>query len=126
MVKDQNGIRAKKIRELKNLTQDFVAQELGISQPAYSNIEKGQVQLKEDTLEKLSDVLGVSVDTLKTFDAEKYLIQNNHNSQIVTKIDKVNHVNYYPINEDIKNLYERTIKLLEQELQRYKDKFGEI
>lgn len=126
MVKDQNGIRAKKIRELKNLTQDFVAQELGITQPAYSNIEKGQVQLKEDTLEKLSDALGVSLDTLKTFDAEKYFIQNNNNSPIVTNNDKVNNVNYYPINEDIKNLYERTIKLLEQELQRYKDKFGEI
>ena len=126
MVKDQNGIRARKIRELKNLTQDFVAQELGITQPAYSNIEKGQVQLKEDTLEKLSDALGVSLDTLKTFDAEKYFIQNNNNSPIVTNNDKVNNVNYYPINEDIKNLYERTIKLLEQELQRYKDKFGEI
>jgi transcriptional regulator with XRE-family HTH domain len=33
------GTKIKKIRELRNLTQEYLADQLGISQPAYSKLE---------------------------------------------------------------------------------------
>ncbi|GHU62655.1 hypothetical protein FACS1894123_03990 [Bacteroidia bacterium] len=43
----------KQIRELKSYTQEYVANELGISQPAYAKIEQGTTILKIDRLQHI-------------------------------------------------------------------------
>jgi transcriptional regulator with XRE-family HTH domain len=54
----------KQIRELKTFTQEYMAQELGISQPAYVKIEQGLTVLKIDRLQQIADILEVDISTL--------------------------------------------------------------
>ncbi|MDR1653480.1 MAG: helix-turn-helix domain-containing protein [Prevotellaceae bacterium] len=70
MKKNSNNIvndiarNIKQIRELKNLTQDFMAQELSISQPAYVKIEQGLTVLKIDRLQQIAEILQVDLSAL--------------------------------------------------------------
>jgi len=54
----------KQIRELKSFTQEYMAKELGISQPAYAKIEQGLTVLKIDRLQQIADILEVDLSTL--------------------------------------------------------------
>lgn len=54
----------KQIRELKSYTQEYVAKELGITQPAYAKIEQGLTILKTDRLQKIADLLEVDISSL--------------------------------------------------------------
>jgi transcriptional regulator with XRE-family HTH domain len=54
----------KQIRELKSFTQEYMAQELGISQPAYAKIEQGSTILKIDRLQQIADILEVNLPML--------------------------------------------------------------
>lgn len=58
---------ADKIRSRRKglgLTQEFVAERLGLSQKAYSDIESGKTKLKTDVLTRISEILAVSPFTL--------------------------------------------------------------
>lgn len=55
----QENIR--NIRRNNNLSQEFIAFELGISQKAYSDIENGKTILKLEVLEKLSIILDTNL-----------------------------------------------------------------
>lgn len=57
-MKKETDILRKKRREL-DLSQEYIAMELGISQKAYSDIESGKTTLKNDTLCKIANILGV-------------------------------------------------------------------
>ena len=52
--------KLRKIRRVKDLTQEYIAFELGISQKAYSDIEQGKTKMREDLLLKLSSILEIS------------------------------------------------------------------
>ena len=65
----------KKIRELKSLTREFVAEELKMSTSGYGKIERGEVDLTVSKLIEISKILNVSVDFIFKFDPEK-LLQN--------------------------------------------------
>ena len=52
-----------------NATQQQVADELGISQPAYALWERKDVAVRIDQLRKLAGILGSSVDELVNFTA---------------------------------------------------------
>jgi len=54
----------KQIRELKSFTQEYMAQELGISQPAYVKIEQGLTVLKIDRLQQIAEILEVDLSAL--------------------------------------------------------------
>ena len=54
----------KQIRELKSYTQEYMAQELGISQSAYVKIEQGLTIPKIDRLQQIADILEVDISTL--------------------------------------------------------------
>jgi transcriptional regulator with XRE-family HTH domain len=58
----------KKIRELKNLTRDYVADELKMSTSGYGKIERGEVDLTVSKLEKIAEVLDVSIEFIFRFD----------------------------------------------------------
>lgn len=56
----------KRIREEKGLTQQYIAEKMGISQNYYCDIENGvrQKELKLNILTKLSQVMNVPIETL--------------------------------------------------------------
>lgn len=54
----------KRIRESKNLTQEYVASRLGISQNAYSRIENNKTKLSTDRMRQITHILNVSLQEL--------------------------------------------------------------
>jgi len=54
------GDKIRMIREMRGLSQETVADKLGIKQNAYSKIETNQTRLTAEMLEKLAKVLEVS------------------------------------------------------------------
>lgn len=63
------GRNISRIRELKDMKQEALAEALGISQQTISNIEKSET-VDEQKLIDIAKVLGVSVEALKNFSEE--------------------------------------------------------
>ena len=72
------GHRIRKIRELKNFTQEQVAEKLGMTISGYSRIEREEVSLSIDKLERIAEILGVSTVDISSFDASVFF--NNYGS----------------------------------------------
>ena len=98
----------KSLRERKNLTQEFVANELGISQNTYSNIENGTVKLTIERLIEISKVLGVSAEELIANESQTF---NFHNSNIEKFYGYIE-----TLQEENKELTQTTIKLLSDQI----------
>ena len=62
------GHKIRKVRELRSLTQERVANELGMTTSGYSRIERGEVKLSLSRLEQIAGVLGVQPLDLTSFD----------------------------------------------------------
>ena len=56
--------KIKEFRKVKNLTQDDLAKELGVTRKTINQIENGNVLPKIDVAYKLSIILGVTVEQL--------------------------------------------------------------
>lgn len=94
-------------REQRNYTQEYLAQELGISQEHYSRLEAGQGDIKLSRLEKIAELLDVPLYEL--FDSsEKVIIKQQYNKQNgVGVIMHQQNMNDTP-------LYEQTIQSLQK------------
>jgi transcriptional regulator with XRE-family HTH domain len=62
----------KKIRELNDLTRDYVAAELEMSTSGYGKIERGEIDLTLSKLYKISIIFGVSVTDILYFDISSF------------------------------------------------------
>ncbi|MCP2028256.1 transcriptional regulator with XRE-family HTH domain [Flavobacterium sp. HSC-32F16] len=122
--------KIKSIRELKNYTQEYMADQLGVTQAGYSKIEKGKTILSYIKLVEIAKILEVSVEDIISFDSQRYFNSfntvkgNNNNGSILINSNN---------DEALKELYEDKIKLLEkllnkteEELSLYKKKFGHL
>lgn len=56
--------KIRKLREAKDLTQEYMAHELNISPKTYSRVESGESALKVEHLLKISELLEVPVEDL--------------------------------------------------------------
>jgi len=122
--------KIKSIRELKNYTQEYMAEQLGVTQAGYSKIEKGKTILSYVKLVQIARILEVSVEDILSFDSERYF--NNFNKVIGNNNGSIM-INTEENSSTLKVLYEDKIMLLEKllqktesELDRYKDKFGPL
>jgi transcriptional regulator with XRE-family HTH domain len=70
--------KIKHFRELKKLSQENVAYELGLNQSQYSRRENGNIKFNSDEISKLSQVLEVSMTDLFT---DESTIFNNNNQK---------------------------------------------
>ena len=61
--KETSGSIAGDLRKKKGLTQEQVAEKLGISRASYIAIEKGDRELRMTEVRKLADIFGVSIGT---------------------------------------------------------------
>lgn len=120
------GLKIKKIRELKNYKQEYMADKLGISQSAYSRYENMETEVSEDMLKQIAEVLEVTPEQIETFDER--VIFNNHG----TLQDHANGLNYCPtihqyvIDPKIEQLYEKQIALLEKQNKLLEAKIAEM
>src|SRR6185437_10301124 len=98
------GQKIKKLRELKNLTQEHLATELGLSQSAYSKIETGEVDVPYSRLEQIAKVLELKPEDIITFNEHivfNVMHNNTGNGMVVHNASLAE-----------KQLYEDTIKSL--------------
>jgi len=109
----QVGNKIRKIRELRNLTQDYMAQKLGVSQSNYARMESNEVSIPEKRLSQIADILQTTADAIRKFDDSLIfnITQGDHSSagQNVT-------VNHYHISPELQKLYEDKIRLLEEKI----------
>ena len=78
MIKEKIINNIKTIRESKNLTEEYIAGQMGISQSTYNRKENGLTDFSLTELIQLSDVLEVSVS--KFIDMDLAQIINQYNS----------------------------------------------
>lgn len=71
----QPELKVKKIRELRNLTQEYMASQLDLSLRAYSKIEAGETQLTIKRINEISKIFNVAPLELLNFDED--IIFNN-------------------------------------------------
>jgi len=76
---DHPEIKIKQLRELKNFTQEYMAQQLGLTTRAYSKIETGETQLTINRLNEISKIL--SVDPIEALGFDHQNIFNNYGTQ---------------------------------------------
>lgn len=62
------GRNIRKLREFHNLTQEFMAEQLGCSQKTYSNIEHAGNHIKFSVLEAIAATLKISVQNILDLD----------------------------------------------------------
>ncbi len=100
------GRKISRIRELRGMKQETLAQELGISQQAVSKLEQSE-QVEDEKLEVVAKALGVSAEAIKNFNEEA--VFNNISNTFHDHASLIN-CQFNPI-EKIIELYERMLKL---------------
>lgn len=107
----QIGYKIKKLRELKNLTQDHMAKALGISQGAYSRMELGDTDITYSKLERISEELGMKPEEVISFNES--MVFNVMNNEIGNGLV----INNNQLSEAEKNLYEEQIRQLKDQIE---------
>ncbi len=102
------GFKIKKLRELKNYTQEHMADKLQMSQSNYSRIESNELDLPFSKLQQIADILEISITDLIEFDA-KYFFNNVHAQTINGNINNT-------MSNNEKKLYEEQIEGLKREV----------
>ncbi len=105
----KTGYRLKTLREFNNLSQEYVASKLNISQAAYSKIENGGIQLSIENLVLLAELYKISPNEILGF-SDKWQINNITNSNGVAS----SHVVINMHNEDRIQSIEKRIETIEK------------
>jgi transcriptional regulator with XRE-family HTH domain len=118
------GRKISRIRELRNIKQETLASELGVSQQSVSRMEQSEV-LEDDVLENIAKILGVTSDAIKNFTEEavvNYFNTFNDSSVNHGAVGSNNyHCNFNPLDKVIE-LVEENKKLNERLLLAEKEK----
>ena len=113
------GNKIKKLRELKDFTQEHLAEKLGITQSNYSKIEKGTIDIQYSKLEEIAKILDIAVEDIIGFNMVFNLKNNKKaNGLVINQISQSEKKIYAEFIESLKieNSYlKKTIdKLLEK------------
>lgn len=99
------GEKIKKLRELKNYTQQHIADQLNLSLSGYGKIERNETDISISRLEEIANILGVDVNTVLSFD-EKHIFNMNNNQTA---------------NGIVQNQYMNPTELIDQIINQYKE-----
>lgn len=105
----KSELKIKQIRELKNLTQEYVSSQLGLSVRAYSKIESGETQLTINRLKEISSILKIDPIEILGFNV-KSIFNVHHNSDVNSNYN----YNNYP--DKLIQQYEETIQSLKEQI----------
>ncbi|WP_142783750.1 helix-turn-helix domain-containing protein [Changchengzhania lutea] len=115
------GRKISRIRELRGMKQETLAEALNISQQAVSKIEQTP-EIEDDKLEEIAKILGVTKEGIENFSEEAVF---NIIGNTVTNHDNSALFNYHPTFNPIDKLlesHEENKKLYERLLQAEQDK----
>ncbi len=71
--KSKIGSKIRKLRELRNYTQEYVAQKIEMTATGYGKIERGDNDLSFQKLEKISAILGIGILEILSFENDDIL-----------------------------------------------------
>ena len=121
MIMNKLGTKIKRIRELRNFSQEYVAEKIGMSQSNYARMENNEVAITNEKLEKIAEALNTSDFVIKNFDENIiFNISQGDNSAAGLNCS----VHNYQISPEIKSLYEDKIKLLEEKISFLEEKLN--
>jgi len=85
------GKNIKAFREIKNLTQEYVATKLNMSTANYSNLENGKIELTLSRLIKIAEIMDVDFRKMLYFDEEgtsDFFTQSNQaiNTELINQL----------------------------------------
>ena len=104
------GHKIKKLRELRNLTQEHMANSIGLTQGAYSRMELGETEITYSKLEKISAELGMKPEDVIAFNESMvFNVMNNQTGNGLV-------INNNQLSEGEKYLYQQQIELLKEEI----------
>ena len=72
---EEMAMKLRRIREIFGYSQEYVADRLGISQPAYWQKENGKRMPSEERLEQIAELYSLTVADLKTGELNAVLIK---------------------------------------------------
>jgi len=101
------GRKISRLRELRGMKQETLAEQLGISQQAVSKIEQSE-HVEDTTLERIAKVLGITSNAIKHFNEEAVFNNIQMNSDTATNNTIVNYM-FNPIDK-IVELYDALLK----------------
>lgn len=106
------GHKIRKVRELKNKTQDHVAEEIGMTSSGYSRIERGEVRVSLERLEQIARALEVSPLELTRFDESVFFTNYDsaHDQSFSNNADQL-------LLQQVMDTYESRIADLKDEIQ---------
>ncbi len=111
--------KLKTLREINDYTQAYVANQLDISQNAYSLLEKGATKITLERLEELAVLYKTTPQDLITEGYESVLSQSRQ--------DPGGHTNFPPALSVLeKKMYEQTISRLESNIERLYEMISQI
>ena len=118
----------RKVRELRNFTQEYMAGQLGITQAGYSKIESGATDISFSKIEEIATILKVTPADLVAFDSQKYFnsfnnVKGSNNGSVIIDMQTAEVKRLY---EDKIVLLEKLLAISESSLKQYRDKFGQI
>jgi transcriptional regulator with XRE-family HTH domain len=116
------GQKIRKLRELKNLTQTHMAQELGVTQSAYSKIELGESEVTYSRLERISGVLGMKPEEVISFNDQ--LVFNISNNPYGGNV--FSHIDQNGITENERKLYKDQVDSLKDEVAHLKEMLAKV
>jgi len=118
------GRKISRIRELKDMKQEALAQALGMSQQSVSTMENSET-IDEEKLKEVAKVLGMTVEAIKNFSEEAVInyfnnIYDNDFSHSNGAIQS-NNCSFNPLDKLVE-VYEENKKLYERLIQAEKEK----
>lgn len=105
------GEKIRKVRELKNLSHENIATELGMSLAGYGRIERNEVDINVEKLHKLALIFNLKPEELLTFE-DKYVFNISGTNSYAGYNNNPIFNHHFPL--EVKQLYEDKIMLLEQ------------
>ena len=117
------NFKIKKLREMRNFTQEYMADCLQLTQRSYSSIENGKTQLTIERLKEIAEILKVGIAEILDLDNQNVYNNNfnNHGSEnkgnLVFKQDSL---------DEVKILYERIIASKDNEILSLKESINSL
>jgi len=79
------GTRIKELRKKSGISQERLAEKLGISRPAISQIENGERKICAEELQKLAEIFNMSIDSFLNLEKEPVVIVQDVKASYNTK-----------------------------------------
>jgi transcriptional regulator with XRE-family HTH domain len=116
------GSKIRKVREIKGISQQYLADKIGVSQVAVSKIEKGEIKVDDKLLENIANALEVDKETILNF-SDNYVFNNcsnsgNHNTYQINPIEIIQN-----LNEKLLFEKDKMITLLQKRVDFLEEKF---